>query len=165
MPESVVCSGFSAAVQASLPGPESIRKSINKILRQESFTSNKHETEQGSGHLVLNDYQQQKIVAYSHINYVEGIGRYRRIHLTESGCELHNSATIICDVTLDELSSRLPEKAFYRLHRSYIINRARILELTAQSRRHFVRLIGSDTLVPVSRSFLPTLKHHLEGLE
>lgn len=138
--------------------PELVRKSIRKMLRQEGVVLEQQSTSDDGERLVLGDQSQQKILEYDHINYVEGIGRYRRVHLTEVGIKLHKTDTILSDMTLDDFSARLPERSFYRIHRSYIVNRERMLELKLQSRRHFVRLVGTATLIPVSRSFVATLK-------
>lgn len=138
--------------------PELIRKSIRKMLRQENFALGQQSTSEDGERLVLGDQSQQKILEYDHINYIEGIGRYRRVHLTEAGVKLHKTDTILSDMTLDDFSARLPDSDFYRIHRSYVVNRARMLELKLQSRRHFVRLVGTETLIPVSRSFVPSLR-------
>ncbi|WP_226648611.1 LytTR family DNA-binding domain-containing protein [Microbulbifer variabilis] len=110
----------------------------------------------------LSDGNQQRIISHDHINYIESIGRYRRVHLTEKGARLHNTDTIISDMTLDTFCEQLPSKVFYRLHRSYIINSERLLELKSQSRRHFVRMAGTDIKIPVSRNFLNRLKRSIK---
>lgn len=138
--------------------PELVAKSIRKVLRQQRYAQAQQTTSKKNHRLVLSDYGQQKIVEHEHIIFIEGIGRYRRVHLTELGAKLHNSDTILCDMTLDNFCEQLPREVFYRLHRSYIVNSQRILDLKLQSRRHFVRLEGEETLIPVSRSFLSTLK-------
>ncbi|MCW8877250.1 MAG: LytTR family DNA-binding domain-containing protein [Kangiellaceae bacterium] len=145
--------------------PELISRSIHKMLRQEIYALGQKEQTTATNRLVLSDYSQQKLIDYDHINYIESIGRYRRIHLTEDGIKIHNLETLISDTTLDEFCGKLPEDIFYRLHRSYIINSNRMIELKPQSRRHFVRLIGTNTLIPVSRSFLPVLRKRLKNTE
>ncbi|WP_444941986.1 LytR/AlgR family response regulator transcription factor [Microbulbifer sp. ZKSA004] len=142
--------------------PELIKKSIRKILRQEMYALGQQTSSTSGNRLVLSDYNQMKIFEYDQINYIDSIGRYRRIHLTETGVKSHNTNTIISDMTLDSFNEQLPKETFYRLHRSYIINSHRILELKLQSRRHFVRLSGTDTLIPVSRSFLSILKESIK---
>ena len=144
--------------------PELIAKSIRKILRQAVYVSSQNLTPKDDNRLVLNDYNLQRIIEHEHINYIEGIGRYRRVHLTEAGIKLHNVDTLLSDTTLDCFCEQLPADVFYRLHRSYIINSSRLLELKLQSRRHFVRLAGTSTLIPVSRSFLSTLKQRINSM-
>ena len=138
--------------------PALVAKCIGKMLKQEALVLSNQPSSVGKGRLVLSDYNQQTLLEYEHINYIESIGRYRRVHLTEAGCALHHSDTLLSDMTLDWFCEQLPETQFYRLHRSYIINSLRLLELVLQSRRHFVRLADTETLIPVSRGFLSTLK-------
>ncbi|WDE00299.1 LytR/AlgR family response regulator transcription factor [Thalassomonas actiniarum] len=137
---------------------ELIAKCIRKILKQEEFVLRHQSLCTDKSRLVLSDYQQQTLLEYEHISYIESIGRYRRVHLTEAGRALHNTETVLSDMTLDWFCEQLPEEVFYRLHRSYIINSNRMLELLLKSRRHFVRLADSEVLIPVSRNFLSTLK-------
>ncbi|MDK1289850.1 LytR/AlgR family response regulator transcription factor [Pseudoalteromonas umbrosa] len=140
--------------------PELIVKSINKITTQHTHYHAHKSTER----LILSDHAAQKVIEFDHINYIESIGRYRRVHLTQSGTHMHNTATIISEKTLDGFEAQLPDSQFYRLHRSYIINAKRLIELRYQARKHFVRLAGTDTDIPVSRSFVSILKariaHH-----
>ncbi|WP_444921702.1 LytR/AlgR family response regulator transcription factor [Microbulbifer sp. CnH-101-G] len=142
--------------------PELIARSIRKILQQEMYALEQSGNTTSINRLLLSDGNQQRLLSHDHINYIESIGRYRRVHLTESGSRLHNTDTIISDMTLDTFCEQLPRKVFYRLHRSYIINRERMLELKSQSRRHFVRMAGTDTKIPVSRNFLNRLKRSIK---
>ncbi|KZN50050.1 LytR/AlgR family response regulator transcription factor [Pseudoalteromonas luteoviolacea] len=140
--------------------PELIIRSINKMLNQHAHYQAHISTER----LILSDHAEQKIIEFNHINYIESIGRYRRVHLTQSGKHIHNTETIISEKTLDGFEAKLPDSQFYRLHRSYIINATRLVELKYQARKHFVRLAGTDEDIPVSRGFVSTLKariaHH-----
>ncbi|QFT54366.1 LytTR family DNA-binding domain-containing protein [Microbulbifer sp. THAF38] len=142
--------------------PELIARSIRKILQQEMYALEQSGNTTSIHRLLLSDGNQQRLLSHDHINYIESIGRYRRVHLTESGSRLHNTDTIISDMTLDTFCEQLPRKVFYRLHRSYIINSERMLELKSQSRRHFVRMAGTDTKIPVSRNFLNRLKRSIK---
>ena len=141
--------------------PELIAKSIRKMLHQEVFVQDQRGTSVDANRLILGDGAQQKLIEYDHVNFIESIGRYRRVHLTEAAAKLHGTDTIISDVTLDSFCHQLPEDIFFRLHRSYIINSKWLLELRLQSRRHFVRMAGTDMLIPVSRGFLNILKQHI----
>ncbi|WP_194866759.1 LytR/AlgR family response regulator transcription factor [Pseudoalteromonas sp. PPB1] len=134
--------------------PELIAKSIGKIIRQQTQIK----PSGSAACLTLSDHAQQKLIEFEHINYIESIGRYRRVHLTQPGAEIHNTETIISEQTLDGFCSQLPESQFYRLHRSYIINATQLLALKYQARKHFVMLAGADNPIPVSRSFVQTLK-------
>jgi DNA-binding LytR/AlgR family response regulator len=91
----------------------------------------------------------------------KSIGRYRRVHLTAQGASIHSTDTIISEQTLDGFCTQLPDSQFYRLHRSYIINATQLLELKYHTRKHFVLLAGTDVQIPVSRSFIHTLKERI----
>ncbi|MCG7533596.1 response regulator transcription factor [Pseudoalteromonas sp. OOF1S-7] len=134
--------------------PELIAKSLAKIVRHQTQV----QPPRSSARLILNDHAAQKIVECEHINFIESIGRYRRVHLTEQGARSHNTDTIISEQTLDRFCTQLPESQFYRLHRSYIINATQLLALKYHARKYFVRLAGTDAQIPVSRSFTGTLK-------
>ncbi|KZN65222.1 hypothetical protein N473_01220 [Pseudoalteromonas luteoviolacea CPMOR-1] len=137
--------------------PELVTKSINKIIHQQSCYHTKKSIER----LILSDHAEQKVIEFDHINFIESIGRYRRVHLTKHGAQAHNTETIISEHTLDSFEAQLPSSQFYRLHRSYIISAIRLIELKYQNRKHFVRLASTDAHIPVSRSFVGTLKAHI----
>lgn len=69
--------------------------------------------------------------------------------------------TLISDSTLDHFATQLADQRFVRLHRSYIVNRDKIVRLSLEDRRHFVRLADADLLIPVSRSKVSELKRML----
>ena len=143
--------------------PSLLEKCIRKILFQEELVLEaikKDAPERDA--LVLSDGSSRRVLEASHICFVEGIGRYRRIHLNASGSELHRVKTIVSDTTLDEFEARLPSSRFSRLHRSYIVNLGHIVELTTRSRRHFVTLTDPSHTLPVSRSNVATLNGWLQ---
>ena len=146
--------------------PSVLEKCIRKILFQEGLVLealNKDQPEREA--LVLSDGRSRRVLEPSHICFVEGIGRYRRIHLNASGVERHRVPTIISDTTLDEFEARLPASGFSRLHRSYIVNLRHIVELGIQSRRHFVTLADPSHKVPVARSKVATLRAYCSRRE
>lgn len=137
--------------------PELVSRSIQKILRLEATKVVSPTINQG-GKLVLADGSQNKVIDYKHLNYIETMGRYRCIHLTKSGHAHHNQSTIITSITLDDFAQRLAARDFFRLHRSYIVNLRNVIDITVQSRRHFVKLAQTDALIPISRSLLAETK-------
>jgi DNA-binding LytR/AlgR family response regulator len=100
----------------------------------------------------------------AHICFIEGIGRYRSIHLTLEGSEVHQMSTIISDTTLDDFESQLSNDVFLRLHRSYIANLNQIMGLVMESRKHLVSLRDIAIKIPVSRSKVNNLKMMLSGV-
>ncbi len=139
--------------------PSLLEKCIRKILYQEGLVLEALEKKESRDHrLVLSDGSASRLLEPSHISFIEGIGRYRRIHLNAAGVKDHRMPTIVSDTTLDEFENRLPSPSFIRLHRSYIVNRESIVELASESRRHYVRIAELNVKVPVSRAKVAQLK-------
>jgi DNA-binding LytR/AlgR family response regulator len=139
--------------------PSLLEKCIKKILHQKELVLEalaKQKTQSDS--LALSDGNAIRVLNQQHICYIEGIGRYRRIHLTPSGAELHRMQTIVSDTTLDEFQSQLSECNFNRLHRSYIVNLQQVIRLSVESRRHFVILVDTNSKIPVSRNKVSEVK-------
>ncbi|MEO0424696.1 MAG: LytTR family DNA-binding domain-containing protein [Pseudomonadota bacterium] len=142
--------------------PALIEKCITKILHQETLALEALEKPTLAGDsLTLSDGNALRVLRYEHICYIEGIGRYRRVHLSRHGAQAHRTETIISDTTLDEFASQLPPQQFVRLHRSYIVRLEQITGLTVESRRHFVKLADIAIKVPVSRGNVSSLKSAL----
>lgn len=142
--------------------PSLIDKCISKILYQEERMLEVLQQQKSvSNTLVLSDGYSSRVLEQTQICFIEGIGRYRRIHLTSVGAKQHKTETIISDTTLDEFEQQLPERSFMRLHRSYIVNVQSIISLYCDARRHFVRLAELDVSVPVSRAKVAQIKASL----
>lgn len=143
--------------------PSLVEKCINKMLQQEKRVIEGLTIQPSpSDHFVLSGTSTSRILKVEHISYIEGIGRYRRIHLSTEGKATHNVETIISDTTLDEFIKQLPSKCFLRVHRSYIVNAQHIVNISVKSRRHFVSLKEVELPIPVSRSQYSALKSWLQ---
>lgn len=143
--------------------PSLLKTCIEKILRQEGLAVEALEKQKTrSNNLVLSDGSDVRVLSYEHICFIEGLGRYRRIHLRPDGVALHQTQTIVSDTTLDEFESQLAEQKFMRLHRSYIVALGQVVELFSESRRHFVRLAEVEIKVPVSRSKVAELRTRIQ---
>lgn len=139
--------------------PALLKKCIQKMLHQEELILQTIENqEQAQDTLALSDGNSTRMFHKDHISHIEGLGRYRRIHLTHQGMELHKTDTIISGTTLDEFESQLQEKTFIRLHRSFIVNTELIINLFVDSRRHYISLKNIDVRIPVSRNKVSELK-------
>lgn len=143
--------------------PSVLEKCINKILHQELLVLEELKKQRQADKLTLSDGNSSRIIEYAHISYIEGIGRYRRIHLSHDGEALHKVNTILSDTTLDEFEAQLVTSEFLRLHRSYIVNMHRVISLTNESRRHFVVLQESGLKIPISRQKLAEVRERLYG--
>lgn len=148
--------------------PALLERCIEKILHQSTLALEALKQQKAeSDSLALCDGDAIRVVKHEHLCFIEGIGRYRRIHLTAAGAALHRIPTIVSDTTLDDFETQLNPNQFIRLHRSYIVNKEHILGLASASRRHFVRIPtqveqqAGDTTehqVPVSRTKVATVK-------
>ena len=58
--------------------------------------------------------------------------------------------SVLATTTLRRLRETLPDAAFAQVHKSFIVNRRKIVEQGAER-----LLIGTDTTVPIGRSFRP----------
>lgn len=142
--------------------PSLLEKCVKKMLYQEGLVLEQLKQQTSpSNSIVLSDGNSLRVLEPNHICFIEGIGRYRRLHLTSAGEELHSMSTIISDTTLDEFESQLPGQCFMRLHRSYIVNTEQIMGMAVESRRHYVSLKEVEVKVPVSRSKVSQVKQRL----
>ncbi len=143
--------------------PSVIEKCLQKILRQEVLTLEHRGGESKPRTLVLTDSGTSRFINREHVLYIEGLGRYRRIHLSTDGMEVHNLETLLSDTTLDDFSGLLDENGFARVHRSYLVNLARVTALKSTGRRHDLFLEGVADAIPVARSRVKALKAALGG--
>ncbi len=74
---------------------------------------------------------------------------YSRVHTPEG--------EYFCDFSLGFVEERLPPDRFYRIHRSYIANLARVRKVVRGSSGYTLLMRGSDQPLPVSRARAPEL--------
>ncbi len=86
-----------------------------------------------------------RLIPLSSIRYFQAEDNYVEIHLDDGSTERHRK-------TLDALAKILPA-GYVRIHRSYLVERARIAELRATTTGHIVVLTTGEDL-PVGRSRL-----------
>jgi DNA-binding LytR/AlgR family response regulator len=141
--------------------PSLIKKSLEKILRQEALSLRNHPIESDSPSLMLSDSSRVHLVDLNHVLYIEGLGRYRRIHLSTEGTEIHKLDTLLSDTTLDEFTDQLWDKGFMRVHRSYLVRLSLVTSLKSTGRQNSVSLKGVTEAIPVARSRAKTLKANL----
>ncbi len=144
--------------------PALIEKCLNKILQQEALVLEalpRQKTKSDS--IVLSDGNAVRVIKQCHIAYIEGIGRYRRIHLIDADEDKHRIQTIVSDTTLDEFESQVDPACFIRIHRSYLANLKQVVGITLESRRHFAILSNEAIKIPISRLKVSELKSYLKG--
>lgn len=90
---------------------------------------------------------QNVIAKLAEICYMEAMDNYIKIYR-------HNLPTIVTQMTMREMESRLPKDKFIRIHRSYIVN---ISEIEKYSNRQ-IYLRNSSQTIPVGRKYFETYK-------
>lgn len=142
--------------------PELLKKCLAKILLQEKLAREALiEESNQSGGLILSDGKNKRVIAFHHICYVEGIGRYRQIHLTKQGIEVHKMESLVSDTTLDSFEKKLTTKHFFRNHRGYLVNIDQVNRLYIEARKYVISFNEHDTKIPVSRNKVSQLKERL----
>lgn len=142
--------------------PSLLTKCIEKMLYQANLAGEaKTSATQMDGSLTVHDGQALRVVQHAHISFVEGIGRYRQIHLNLAGRQVHKMQSVITDMTLDSLVQQLPPNMFMRLHRSFIVNLTFVVSMSSKARRYSVSLQEQDKLIPVARSQVAEIKQYL----
>lgn len=121
-------------------------KSLDKIMQFSKFKYNS--TNQIENHCIyLKQNGLQKKVNYSDILFVEGLKQYVRIVTNEGKYITLNS--------MKSLEDLLNKYQFIRVHKSYIVNMAKVNGLTANT----IKLENFE--LPIGRSYKVNLKKHL----
>ncbi len=141
--------------------PSLIEKCLAKIVRQEVLTLHQQPDASAPKSLLLTDASENRVIDMDHVLYIEGLGRYRRIHLSAEGARVHTLETVLSDTTLDEFTAQLDDKLFMRIHRSYIINLTFVTSLKSTGRQYTVNLDCAKEEIPVARGRVKTLKASL----
>lgn len=100
--------------------------------------------------LYVNIYKRLVKISYDSINLIEAKGDYILIKTDKENYTVHS--------TLKKIEEKLPEALFLKVHRSFVINIKRIVDIEDSS-----VLIGKN-VVPVSRSSKPELMKRLNLL-
>lgn len=141
--------------------PSTVEKCLAKIQRQREL----HQSEVGSPpqekSLLLNESGTQRVILCRHILYIEGLGRYRRVHLAPEGADVHGVSTVISDVKLDAFTEQLDSTHFLRVHRSYLVNMDWVVSLQARHRRHLLVLEQVSDTIPVARARVKDVRQSL----
>lgn len=98
---------------------------------------------------------------HSHIAYIEGLGRYKRLNLTEKGQAAHGFKTLLLEKNLDQLEQSLAGKNFCRIHRSYLVNVTLLRRISVKARRYYAMLAQVTEPLPISRNKLKPLQQKL----
>ena len=111
--------------------------------------------------IVLTDGDTGRIINTKHVSYIEGLGRYRRIHLSAEGSGSQELKTVLSNTTLDEFTGQLGERGLICVHQSYLINLSLVTSLQSQGRQYHVFLKGVTEAIPVARSRVKEFRANL----
>jgi two-component system LytT family response regulator len=89
------------------------------------------------------------------IDWIEAADYYVKLHV---GRVVHFATE-----TLNQLERALDPAAFVRVHRSAIVNTARVREIRLDYRNHHVIVLTTDAVIPLSRSRRETVEARLAG--
>lgn len=82
--------------------------------------------------------------------FIQAIDNYCEVHFMQNAA----LTTRLLRTSLKNLETQLEhEKYLIRCHRSYIVNKSKIIKLTGNARAYYLHLIDLDQPIPVSRSF------------
>jgi DNA-binding LytR/AlgR family response regulator len=115
-------------------------KAVKKLFQvtANSETTTSSESTDATKELYVNVDRRLVKINFSDINVIEAKGDYIRIKTTNKSHIVHS--------TLKKIEEKLPSKIFLKVHRSYIINLSKIIDIEDNS-----VLIKQD-VIPVSRS-------------
>ena len=106
------------------------------------------ETETDEDYISVKADYKVTLVRHADIIYLESVGEYVRLHLT-------NGSTITTLFRLKNMESLLPERKFMRIHRSYIIN---LSHLTSFTRGKVYLSCGDD--LPVGANYREAFREY-----
>jgi two-component system LytT family response regulator len=95
------------------------------------------------------------VVNTADIDWIEAADYYAKLHV---GKTVH-----LATETLNDLERTLDPAAFVRVHRSAIVNIARVRELRLDYRNHHVVVLNTGAVVPLSRSRREAVEARLAG--
>lgn len=96
-----------------------------------------------SNKLVISDYKEMHILKYDDVIYLEGDGNYTHAVVT-------SGKRIISSKPISEYEEQLSNEGFFRVHKSYIINMARVVKYV-KGRGGEVVMDNGDTVYVSSR--------------
>lgn len=137
-------------------GPERFQKSIQRIRKQfvldefETKSNSKGDLDKVKNSLYINIDRRLIHLQFEEIDYVEAEGDYINVYTIDEKYHVHTS--------LKRIKERLPEPTFMQIHRSYIINFDKIIDIQDNS-----VLIGKK-VIPISRSNRSSLMERLNLL-
>lgn len=120
-------------------------------LRMDGGRKNETLSEQVDDTLFLKTDYKVVRVNVSDIRYVEGMSEYVKIFL-------EGQKPIVVFLSMKKLEERLPSSSFMRIHRSYIVNLAKITEVNKNR-----VIMDPDTYLPIGENYKETFNSYLDS--
>ena len=114
--------------------PERFLEAVNRLLPEHS----------AAPQLTVYHNRKHVNVDLESICYIQALGNYVKVHTT--------SDTLITYESIANLLSKLPSALFVQVHKSYVVNRARIKAYTSQN------VTVNGTNIPIGRTFRKKLR-------
>ncbi len=101
--------------------------------------------------LAIKDGSSTTFVPVKHIDWIDAAGDYMCVHV--------NGATHIMRTTMKELEAQLDPGIFQRVHRSTIVNLARVEKVSSHINGEFHLTLSGGSSLKMSRSYKDKIKH------
>lgn len=125
-------------------------KRLGQALSRMQLTPSKEPQEVRIKFLSILKKGSQHLLELDNLVYVQGARVYTEIFLNDGTKEIHNKS-------LDALSQLLPSH-FERIHKSYIVDMQKVIELKAASGGKYTAVLNTGDQLPVGRSKYKILK-------
>jgi len=132
---------FDLGVLDFIPKPfdtERLQRALNR------FTGRYNRLQGTSSTIVVKKHGKRTFVSVGEILYISGAGDYTELHCQNSEMHLYSKS-------LEKLMQTLPEQ-FIRIHKSHIVNRNAISEVSVYGGGKYVVYLDNGTELPMSRS-------------
>jgi DNA-binding LytR/AlgR family response regulator len=130
---------------------ERFLKSYNKLVQYQRINEpSEKSVEPPAGVLYVKSDRKIFPVELTDVMYIESLDNYVKIHL--------KSRFLVTRENISHLETKLPASDFVRIHRSFIVSRKHIEEISAEA----VRVSGKD--LPVGRAFRQLALAQLKGV-
>ncbi|NNJ89878.1 MAG: response regulator transcription factor [Eudoraea sp.] len=129
---------------------KSIQKVKNSLAKQPALSTSEGNTSGVGEDLYINIDRRLIKLTFDEILFIEAKGDYIDVKTTKETHRVHN--------TLKKIKEKLPEELFLQIHRSYIINFTKIIDIEDNS------VLIEKNVIPISRSNRPELMRRLNLL-
>ena len=131
-----------------------LSQAVQKAIKIHEDTNKQEETggteNLSKDEIYIKDSNRYVRIKYDDILYIEISGDYATIFTSKTRHIVHS--------TLKNMQNKLPESRFLKVHRSYIVNLSKIVDIEDNS------LLVGDKIIPISRSNKPVLMQRLNLL-